>query len=367
MYLYAHGDWRNGWYDNNHLGVIFGAVGLAALALDQDDPIFNQTARDSIAWYRQKAATRVRDYLDASYPGEGAGIEGILYAMYGMNLALPYALATERLRTVAQGYDPLPASMRVDAPRNAYQAPTWLYCEQLPFNPCGGTPLNDTARPALRHQRQLSRLALAHGVLVRAVPQPGGPLLLHDLPSRHDRRRGGGGLRLSGARPGQRSLRHPPGDGSGAGVRGGRSQQLRHSPRLAGGGSVSDPRSECARPWHVLPRARHHLLPDRGPVAESGWHPGLETRFLPDHLRVPPASHLPSGLRGRGVATRSRTSTTSRSSSPGSPCSTIRGTPAMGGPRPSSPPRTACTRSASAAARGRASRSSGPWGARSAR
>ncbi len=37
--------------------------------------------------------------------------------------------------------------MRVDAPRNAYQAPTWLYYEQLPFNPCGGTPLNDTARP----------------------------------------------------------------------------------------------------------------------------------------------------------------------------------------------------------------------------
>jgi hypothetical protein len=147
MYLHAQGDWRNGWYDNNHVGVIFGAVGLAALALDQDDPIFNQTARDSIAWYRQRAATRVRDYLDASFPGEGAGIEGILYAMYGLNRALPYALATERLRTVAPGYDPLPASMRVDAPRKAYQAPTWLYCEQLPFNPCGGTPLNDTARP----------------------------------------------------------------------------------------------------------------------------------------------------------------------------------------------------------------------------
>jgi hypothetical protein len=147
MYLYANGDWRNGWYDNNHLGVIFGAVGLAALALDQDDPIFNQTQRDSIAWYRVKAATRVRDYLDASFPGQGAGIEGVLYAMYGMNLALPYALATERLRTVAPGYDPLPASMRVDAPRNAYQSPTWLYCEQLPFDPSGGTPLNDTAIP----------------------------------------------------------------------------------------------------------------------------------------------------------------------------------------------------------------------------
>ncbi|MBM3319001.1 MAG: hypothetical protein FJY75_14235, partial [Candidatus Eisenbacteria bacterium] len=44
LYLHANGDWRNGWFDNNHLGVIFGAVGLAALALDQSDPIFNQTA-----------------------------------------------------------------------------------------------------------------------------------------------------------------------------------------------------------------------------------------------------------------------------------------------------------------------------------
>ncbi len=147
LYLFSQGDWRNGWFDNNHLGVIFGAVGLATLALDQDDPVFNQTASDSIAWYRQRAATRVRSYLDASYPGEGAGIEGMLYAMYGLNLALPYALATQRLRTVAPGYDPLPWSMRVDAPRNAYQVPTWLYYEQLPFNPCGGTPLNDTARP----------------------------------------------------------------------------------------------------------------------------------------------------------------------------------------------------------------------------
>lgn len=147
MYIFPYGDWRNGWFDNNHLGVIFGAVGLAALALDQDDPVFNQTARDSIAWYRQKAATRVRQYLDASYQGGGAGIEGVLYAMYGLNLALPYALATERLRTVASGYDALPWDMRVDAPRNAYQAPTWLYCEQLPYNPCGGTPLNDTSRP----------------------------------------------------------------------------------------------------------------------------------------------------------------------------------------------------------------------------
>ena len=147
LYHFAYGDWRYGWYDNNHVGVIFGAVGLAALALDQQDPIFNQTARDSIAWYRQVAATRVRDYLDTSYPGEGAGIEGVLYAMYGLNLSLPYALATERLRTVASGYDPLPSSMRVDAPRNAYQVPTWLYYEQLPFNPCGGTPLNDTSPP----------------------------------------------------------------------------------------------------------------------------------------------------------------------------------------------------------------------------
>lgn len=147
LYLHANGDWRNGWFDNNHLGVIFGAVGLAALALDQEDPVFDQTARDSIAWFRQKAATRVRDYLDASFPGEGAGIEGILYAMYGLNHSLPYALATQRLRTVAPGYDPLPWNMRVDAPRKAFQAATWLYCEQLPFNTCGGTPLNDTARP----------------------------------------------------------------------------------------------------------------------------------------------------------------------------------------------------------------------------
>jgi hypothetical protein len=147
LYQFAYGDWRNGWFDNNHLGVIFGAVGLAALALDQQDPIFNQTARDSIAWYRKVAATRVREYLDASYPGDGVCIEGVLYAMYGLNLALPYALATERLRAVASGYDPLPSSMRVDAPRNAYQVPTWLYYEQLPFNPCGGTPLNDTSLP----------------------------------------------------------------------------------------------------------------------------------------------------------------------------------------------------------------------------
>ena len=147
MYLHPYGDWRNGRFDNNHLGVIFGAVGLAALALDQQDPVFDQTARDSIAWFREKAATRVREYLDASFPEGGAGIEGMLYAMYGMNLALPYALATQRLRTVAPGYDALPWSMRVDAPRNAYQSATWLYYEQLPYNTCGATPLNDTALP----------------------------------------------------------------------------------------------------------------------------------------------------------------------------------------------------------------------------
>ncbi len=148
LYYFSHGDWRTAsWYDNNHMGVIFGAAGLAALALDQDDPVFDATARDSIAWYRSKAAERVRNYLDVSFPGEGAGIEGMLYAMYGMNLALPYALATQRLRTVEAGYDPLPASMRVDGPRHAYQAPTWLYYEQLPFNPSGATPLNDTAPP----------------------------------------------------------------------------------------------------------------------------------------------------------------------------------------------------------------------------
>jgi hypothetical protein len=147
MYTDSHGDWFSGWYDNNHVGVIFGAAGLAALALDQADPVFGQAARDSIAWLRQKAATRVREYLDASFPGQGAGIEGVLYAMYGLHQALPYAFATQRLRTVTQGFDPLPSNARVDAPRNAYQAPTWLYYEQLPYNPCGGTPLNDTARP----------------------------------------------------------------------------------------------------------------------------------------------------------------------------------------------------------------------------
>ncbi len=148
LYHFSQGDWRfAAWYDNNHMGVIFGAAGLAALALDQDDPIFNATARDSIAWYREKAAERVRNYLNVSYPGEGAGIEGMLYAMYGMNLALPYALATQRLRTVDAGYDSLPASMRVDGPRNAFQTPTWLYYEQLPFNTCGATPLNDTSVP----------------------------------------------------------------------------------------------------------------------------------------------------------------------------------------------------------------------------
>lgn len=148
LYLFSQGDWRTAsWYDNNHLGVIFGAAGLAALTLDQDDPVFDATARDSIAWYRRKAAERVRNYMNVGFPGEGAGIEGMLYALYGMNLALPYSLATQRLRTVEAGYDALPAEMRVDGPRNAFQTPTWLYYEQLPFNPSGATPLNDTAAP----------------------------------------------------------------------------------------------------------------------------------------------------------------------------------------------------------------------------
>lgn len=147
MYQFPMGDWRYGWYDNNHIAVVFGAVGLAGLALDQGDPIFNATARDSIAWYRRRAASRVHDYLTASFPGDGAGIEGVFYSMYGLNLSLPYVLATERLSTVGSGFDPLPADQRVDGPQNAYQAPTWLYYEQLPFNTCGGTPLNDTAAP----------------------------------------------------------------------------------------------------------------------------------------------------------------------------------------------------------------------------
>lgn len=129
--------------DNNHLGVIYGGRGLAALALEDEGGV-NQTLVDAEL---DLASSRVRDYFDAAFDDEGMGTEGVYYSIYGLQTALPFALATERLPH-------LPGSVVVNVTENenVQQAATWLLYEQLPYDPAIGTPLNDTQESGLNPQ-----------------------------------------------------------------------------------------------------------------------------------------------------------------------------------------------------------------------
>ena len=80
--------------DNNHIGVAYGGRGLAALAQEGH---LSGAAEDARRARLETAADLVSSFLDLAYPG-GAGYEGAMYAIYGMNVSLPFALATERLR-----------------------------------------------------------------------------------------------------------------------------------------------------------------------------------------------------------------------------------------------------------------------------
>lgn len=133
------------WYqcrdDNNHIGIDFGGLGLAALALE-GDPCLGLVGEAERYDAQINAARRVKDYLDASFQGDGSGVEGLMYAMYGLHIALPFALAID-------GLDHLDPEEKVHftTERCAQQAGNWLVYEQLPYQPSAGTPLNDTAAP----------------------------------------------------------------------------------------------------------------------------------------------------------------------------------------------------------------------------
>jgi hypothetical protein len=128
--------WR---LDNNHDGIAYAGRGLAALA--QEGHLSGAQERGR-AQRLSVAADIVSRYLEYAYPG-GSGYEGLLYSNYGMNIALPFALAAQRLAAY------LPPKEQVQVPLGAgvQQAGTWLVYEQLPQDRYGGTPLNDTNVP----------------------------------------------------------------------------------------------------------------------------------------------------------------------------------------------------------------------------
>jgi hypothetical protein len=140
-HLLANQDYAHvvtGLNDNNHISVCFGGRGLACLALETHCTPLQDTNRRR--WLTE-ARSRVVDYLDWGFGDCGAGFEGVFYSMYGLNTALPFGLATDRLIH-------LPSDQRVDVmQRHVQQAGTWLCYEQLPFDPAGCTPINDTDRP----------------------------------------------------------------------------------------------------------------------------------------------------------------------------------------------------------------------------
>lgn len=141
LYLLSNQDYSrvvSGLNDNNHIAVCFGGRGLACLALETHCTSQQETSRS--AWLIE-ARNRVVDYFDWGFGDCGAGFEGVYYSMYGLNTSLPFGLATDRLVH-------LPPTQRVDVrQRNVQQAGTWLCYEQLPFDPAGCTPINDTDRP----------------------------------------------------------------------------------------------------------------------------------------------------------------------------------------------------------------------------
>lgn len=141
FYLLDNQDYSHvmtGLNDNNHIAVCFGGRGLACLALETHCAPQQDTSRR--AWLTE-ARNRVVDYFDWGFGDCGAGFEGVFYTMYGLNTSLPFGLATDRLVH-------LPSYQRVDVrQRHVQQAGTWLCYEQLPFDPAGCTPINDTDRP----------------------------------------------------------------------------------------------------------------------------------------------------------------------------------------------------------------------------
>lgn len=130
-------DYAGHYDDNNHVAMIFGARGLAALALSGDivpsDGLI-ETPEAILA----EACGRMRDYLDAAFEDEGSGTEGLMYANYGMTISLPLALTVDRLG-LGGAYE-----IDVAGSRHVQQAGTWLIYETLPYDVTIGTLHNDT-------------------------------------------------------------------------------------------------------------------------------------------------------------------------------------------------------------------------------
>lgn len=137
-------DWTTGNDDSNHMAIVYGGAGLAALALDTENGNLGWTdcQIDSIQIIRQAAASRISDYFNAAFQVDGAGTDGVWYSNYGLNVALPYALAANRI----DWGENTPYRVTAQALATISQASTWLMYEELPYDVFGGTPLNDTAQ-----------------------------------------------------------------------------------------------------------------------------------------------------------------------------------------------------------------------------
>lgn len=130
---------------SNWVGVTGGGAGLALLAL-RGEP----GAPADLETYLADAHARVGSFLDAGFDPAGAGLEGYVYAQYGLKNAVPYALAARR-----EGL----GDLITGSP--AAQVARWAVYETIPGEGHSMLPLNDSSRVQVAAELPAYAFALA--------------------------------------------------------------------------------------------------------------------------------------------------------------------------------------------------------------
>ncbi|MBA3653769.1 MAG: hypothetical protein H0W70_06190 [Actinobacteria bacterium] len=133
---------KNAYADNlnvsNWMGVTTGGTGLLLLTLRGRPGVPAQWYEVNPATpvtYWEKALERIKDFFDHSVDPNGANLEGLTYAVYGMKNAIPFAKALQR-----NGYGDVLAGTGVGG------LSRWVALEQLPGEGENFVPLNDSQR-----------------------------------------------------------------------------------------------------------------------------------------------------------------------------------------------------------------------------